>query len=171
MPLILFVMSPPMHSCSQIRGEYVPIHVGTNVRVVMVVLMVLARGAPRTGGAHYAPSVSQRAARARLMPRRACSGDAREQETTSAPAGPHCLREHGPRRGCCVSARRRSDGTAASLAWDVQFKLKNGHTPSVDLVIIVFGCGKLRRNRVCQAACVANSCLPRRRALYYNTVV
>ena len=104
------------------------------------------------------------------MPRRAGSGDARGQETTLAPAaGPHCLREHGPQRGCYASARRRSSGGVAS--WDAQFKLKNGHTPSVDLVIIVFGCGKLRCNRVCQAACVANSCLPRRRAWYYNTVV
>jgi len=104
------------------------------------------------------------------MPRRAGSGDAREQETTLAPAaGPHCLCEHGPQRGCCASARRRSGGGVAS--WDVLFKLENGHTPSVDLIIIVFGCGKLRRNRVCQAACVANSCLPHRRAWHYNTVV
>jgi len=87
------------------------------------------------------------------MPRRAGSGGAREEETTSALARrPHCLCEDGLRRGCCASARRRSDGAAASWIHGMNNSNWGMRTPQLlTPLLLSSGRGKLRRNRVCQA--------------------
>lgn len=87
------------------------------------------------------------------MPRRAGSGGAREEETTSALARrPHCLREDGLRCGCCASARRRSDGAAASWIHGMNNSNWGMRTPQLlTSLLLSSGRGKLRRNRVCQA--------------------